>query len=261
MNKLKRQKAQAAITDALFFLTIIIVLTVMLFKYSASYGDRVDLAINNLYFKEYSNSALKTIFYSEIPLDYNKNIFESEEIDYLMTAVKTDFYPDKHIGSGDLNYMFNPIDEDIPNPDVSNPDDIAKYNLFHTIKSVMMPLPSYDFTFYLYNTNDQKFEYIMLKITDFENSENDSNKTYKLNDINMGLSKYYLCDPLNYNDIREVISKANDIHASSVPLTFTAKEGRDETELEITSTFAIWPANKSIAQKELEKLNCKIYND
>ena len=51
----KRGSGQAAITDALFFLTIIVTLSVLMFRFSSTYGERIETATSNLYFKDYSN--------------------------------------------------------------------------------------------------------------------------------------------------------------------------------------------------------------
>jgi hypothetical protein len=156
-NKLNN-KGQAAITDALFFLTIIIALCVLMFQFSATYGDRINLATSELYFKEYSNSALKTIFYSEIPLNFSKDInADTLETDYLMTAIKADYYDNGKIGSGDINFLDN-----------SNVLNIAKYNLFNSIKAIMYSMPNYDYLFYLQNESNSEFEIFIMKITNFE---------------------------------------------------------------------------------------------
>ncbi|MCK9292578.1 MAG: hypothetical protein WCY27_00725 [archaeon] len=250
---IKNKKAQAAITDALFFLTIIVTLAVILFKFSATYGDRVTLATNNLYFKEYSNSALKTIFYAEIPLDFSKEISSSKETDYLMTAIKEDYFSDMQIGSSkDINTMM-----------IINNSDISKYNLYNLIKVVMKPLPNYDYMFYLYNTNDSKFEFFTLKVTNFDYEK--AVFPHQL-DINATDSNYYLCDPLSYATIRDSFSEISDIYSSSIPLQFPVTIG-DRDTINMTATFAIWPASVTLTKTDEENNNiisnfkCKAYTD
>ncbi len=257
INLKSKNKGQAAITDALFFLTIIVTLSVLLFRFSSTYGDRIDLATSNLYFKEYSNSAMKTIFYTEVPLDFSQEINESTlEVDYLMTSIKSDFYIDGVIGDGGDTSNHSGI-----NNLAVIPQDIQKFNLYHTIKAVMNPLPTYDYLFYLYNVSDGRFEYVLIKINKYTLEENPSNlRPYEVNyNPENTISTYYLCNPLDYEKIRNLVSKVNRVYASSIPLLFV----HNGISKEINSTFAIWASTPSITPEELnaENLNCKEIND
>ncbi len=243
--ELKKDKGQAAMTDSLFFLTIIVALCVLLFKFSSTYGDRIDLAINNLYFKEYTNSTLKTIFYTDIPLDFDKNTEQSLETDYLITAIKSDFLYNKKIGFSDTNSL----SED-------NPRDISKFNLFHTIKSLMYPLPNYDYLYYIQNVSGQVHEtlYFMLKINYIDDT------TGKLE------TKYYFCDPTGTSTIRSLVQRANKIYSSSTPLIFKINENNQISEVRAVSNLTIWASTKSISPEIIEEdsdfkenLKCKEY--
>ncbi len=244
--ELKKNKGQAAMTDSLFFLTIIVALSVLLFKFSATYGERIDLSINNLYFKEYTNSTLKTIFYTDIPLDFGKNIYSENtfETDYLITALKTDFLPDKKIGaSEDISEL---SDASLPND-----RDIAKYNLFHTIKSIMYPLSNYDYIFYLENRNDDEFIYFMLKINE-------------LND-NQIESKYFLCNPLSISPVRTLVQNANKIYSSSTPMIFRYTVRGTTDNINAVANLTIWPSSIKINSEyildEENNLRCKEYTE
>ena len=228
--KLKNHKGQAAMTDSLFFLTIIVALCVLLFQFSATYGERVDLAINNLYFKEYTNSSLKTIYYTDIPLDTSKNIEESLETDYLITSLKSDYLSDGKIGYSDINSL-----------DKNNVKDLSKYNLFHTIKSLMYALPNYDYIYYIQESSGQEFIYFMLKINNFKD-----NKLEQL---------YYLCEPVSINPVRNMVQRTNKIYSSSSPQIYQKK---NSGEVRATSNLTIWPSTSSINKEYLEGLEGRL---
>lgn len=217
-------KGQAAMTDSLFFLTIIVALCVLLFQFSATYGQRVDLAINNLYFKEYTNSSIKTIYYTDVPLDFDKDIESSLETDYLITSLKSDFLGDSKIGGSDINSLSK-----------DNIKDLAKYNLFHTIKSLMYSLPNYDYIYYIQKTDTQNFLYFMLKI----NNINSDNQIEQL---------YYLCEPLSINPVRNMVQRSNKLYSSSSPQQYRAEEG----EVRAVSNLTIWPSTNSINTEYLD---------
>ncbi len=247
-----RKKGQAAITDALFFLTIIVTLAVLLFKFSSTYGDRIDLATSNLYFKEYSNSAMKTIFYSEVPLDYSLNLETAGEADYLMTSIKADYFKDGVIGktlpqvSGGDHNLINKISG-------MDGDDIAKFNLYHTIKAVMYPLPTYDYVFYLYNIDLERFEFVLIKLTDFGAISNQATN-YQVTYSDDPFQKYYLCNPNSYSEIRTLVEKVNRVYASSIPLQFVV----NNVDRQINNTFATWAATTAITEDDLvnDYMNC-----
>jgi hypothetical protein len=238
--ELKKDKGQAAMTDSLFFLTIIVALCVLLFKFSSTYGDRIDLAVNNLYFKEYTNSTLKTIFYTDIPLDFDKNAETSPETDYLITAIKSDFLYNQKIGFSDVNSLTTT--EDVR--------DLAKFNLFHTIKSLMHPLPNYDYLYYIQKADGLlDTYYFMLKINYVDSGELKN--------------KYYLCDPTGPIVIRSLVQRSNKIYSSSTPLIFKIAD-LSISEVRAVSNLTIWASTESISPYIIESdfandLRCQEY--
>lgn len=252
---LKGKKGQAAITDALFFLIIIVTLSVLMFRYSSTYGDRIEQASSDLYYKEYTNSVLKTIFYVSAPLDFDLNLHKNMQNDYLMILVKQDYYAHGEIGFSDMNTLSN-----------DNYLDLAKYNLFHTLKTTMLPLESQDYLFYLYNNTGSKFVYFTIKNTEFKIQGNTSGvdnvrgvTKYVLEENNP--YHYYLCDPESYEDVRAVVSRSPKIFSSSIPLSFTYNYSTfDQLNIKedtVTATFAMWPATVDINSELLGPLNCK----
>jgi len=223
---LTNRKGQAAMTDSLFFLTIIVALCVLLFKFSSVYGERIDLAITNLYFKEYTNSTIKTIYYTDMPLDFDKNIENSLETDYLITAIKSDYLRKERIGGIDTNSLNK------------NTENLAKYNLFYTIKSLMTPLPNYDYIFYIEQRGTtNKFLYFMLKINNIDPENQELS------------SQYYLCDPFNINPVRSLVQRSNQLYSSSIPLMLKTKEGSERNSV---SNLTIWPSTSSINEAYLK---------
>ncbi len=248
---IKTRKGQAAITDALFFLLIIVILCVLLFRYSSTYGSRVEKASNDLYFKDYTNSVLKTVFYTSIPLDFDLNLESAKETDYLMAQIKQDFYADGKIGYSDLNVLGTSDNRDIP-----------KYNLFHTIKATMYPLKSHDYVFYLYDQETDNFLYLMVKLTNFSCIANNSPTGVRSCTVNQDNPYvYFLCDPEHgYTNLRNIISKSPTAFASSIPLNFIkyTSSSRTPEECLTIATFAIWPATIDInPDTVISKLSCK----
>lgn len=247
----KTKKGQAAVTDALFFLLIIVTVSVLLFRYSATYGSRLNVATSDLYFKDYSNSVLRTVFYTSVPLDYDLNVYSAKETDYLMTQIKQDFYADGRIGNTDLNAL-----------ETTDYRDLAKFNLFNTIKATMFPLKSHDYTFYLYDQGADKYLYFMIKITNYE--QDDEFQETPTREVRYNISdtfeSYYLCEPNGYIQVRDVISKSPSIFSSSVPLSFKkyTTSSTEQREFVVIATFAIWPSTVDINNEVLETLNCKI---
>lgn len=252
--RIKTKKGQAAITDALFFLLIIVALSVLMFKYSSTYGDRIDKASYDLYYKEYTNSVLKTIFYTSTPLDFDLNLYSSLQNDYLMTQVKQDYYAHGKIGIGDINNLVK-----------GDYLDLSKYNLFYTLKATMKPLESHDYLFYLYDSEDYNFVYFSIKNTNFTGTPQTAGNygARGIMDYNLTADpyNYYLCDPDSYDDVRAIVSKSSKIFSSSIPLTFTYNFsttnniGYDEDR--IIATFAMWPATVDINSTMLkDQLHC-----
>jgi len=249
----KTKKGQAAITDALFFLLIIVTLSVLMFRYSSTYGNRIEQATTDLYFKEYTNSVLKTIFYTSVPLDFDLNLESAKETDYLMTQIKQDYFSDGNIGYSDINQLGR-----------TDYRDLAKYNLYNTVKALMFPLKSHDYVFYLYDQEGDKFIYFMIKNTNYQLSTSPSqNSPYVVKYIvpEEDLESFYLCDPNGYNIVRQILSKSPKIFSSSIPLNFIRYVDQINinvaSESTIIGTFAIWPSTVDINKDIIEsQLNC-----
>lgn len=255
-RNINTKKGQAAITDALFFLLIIVTLSVLMFRYSSTYGTRINQASSDLYYKEYTNSVLKTLFYVSVPLDFDLNLYKNMQNDYLMTSVKQDFYAHGTIGYSDINVL-----------STGSYYDLTKYNLFHTLKATMRPLEAQDYLFYMYSAEDSNFLYFSIKNTNFELSNSAVTGVDKARGVKHYQIRqtepysYYLCKPESYEDIREVVSRSPKIFSSSIPLSFTYNYSNFEvygvkSDIIVTATFAMWPATTDINSTTLENLHC-----
>ena len=81
------QKGQAALTDALYFLMLVSIISTMLFFYASNYGLTLQQRVSNQYWREYTTGALETILYSSTPRDPEKSLYappDEIEVDHLL---------------------------------------------------------------------------------------------------------------------------------------------------------------------------------
>lgn len=129
---------QAAITDALYFLTITASLCLFLFIFATQYGNSVNSSIQDRYLEEYEASALKTILYSSTPRNPSADL-TSKELDFLLAAVKEDYADDQNL-------------------------DETQITLKNNIQAIMnSKSDSFDYIFYIYSSEMQtnRFPYFL----------------------------------------------------------------------------------------------------
>jgi hypothetical protein len=91
----KERKAQAAVTDALFFLTIVAVVSVLLFTNAMSYGKDLMSSSVQYYESTYTISAMKSLYAISVPLGQDQyNSLENSYNDGLISILKKDYYFD-----------------------------------------------------------------------------------------------------------------------------------------------------------------------
>jgi len=132
------KKGQAAITDALYFLTIVSSLCIFLFIFATGYGNSVGQSIKDRYLEEFEASALKTILYSSMPRESLGTVLPNE-VDFLLAAVKEDFADDQSLGE-------------------------TQMILLKDINAVMLSKSdSFDYIFYIYSEEfpDNRFPYFL----------------------------------------------------------------------------------------------------
>ncbi len=146
-NKKMKNAAQAAVTDALFLLVIISVLTGFLFLFAANYGKGVADQVNRNDNYEFVSSALKTIMYQSVPRDSNQVINTlspdpDQELDYLMALVKEDYADDQILSEN------------------------TQRNIARAVVSVMRPIADTQDYVFAMNTA-QKYVFVMVWRTKF----------------------------------------------------------------------------------------------
>ncbi len=143
------QKGQAAVTDALFFLMIIISLSVFLYNFANSYGSTVQEQIQNEFQTTFATNSLKTILYTSTSRDPTETIYDPDaEIDYLLALIKEDYADDEKI------------------------NDREKLVLSNTVSSILAPLAdSTDYIFYITVPENKKIVFMFLHLTNFTKTD------------------------------------------------------------------------------------------
>ena len=147
------KKGQASIADSMFILIICATIAALLFNVSINHGKNVERQLNYMHTTEYATSALQTLLYSSFSYDESETVKTSEEVDYLLVQIKTDYVHDGVLG------------------------DKTKNAIAHTMEKVMSPFEhSYDYLFYIWANPNQSipgvdpsslgFVLFYLKVTD-----------------------------------------------------------------------------------------------
>lgn len=146
MEIARGQKGQAAVTDALYFLTIVTALCVFMFAFSNQYGTSVSKQIARQYSTDYATSALKTILYSSTPRDPRDSLYGSDvEIDHLLAYIKEDYADDENLSVETMLVLAD------------------------NVKSIIRPkADAYDYLFYIHIPTERKFVYVFFHFTNFK---------------------------------------------------------------------------------------------
>ncbi|MEM4262039.1 MAG: hypothetical protein QXZ13_03865 [Candidatus Diapherotrites archaeon] len=177
--KKENEKAQASVTDAIYFLLVVTFLSIFLFGFAGNYGKNVKEQIDNEFETTFAANALKTILYSSTPRDPQKSLFdEKTEVDYLLAIIKEDYADDQELGEEERKV-------------------IAK-----TIKLIMAPIQdTKDYAFILFvppeSGRQQKIIYFFIHLTNFKKEEA---KDPKGNVIPGRFMNYYVEDTKTHVD-------------------------------------------------------------
>ncbi len=87
----KNSRGQASITDAIFILIIVSVLSVLMFDLSVNYGRQIDAGLNDFYNEDFTTSALQTLLNSSAPRFPGEALESAQEVDYLLAMMKEDY--------------------------------------------------------------------------------------------------------------------------------------------------------------------------
>ncbi|MBI2597760.1 MAG: hypothetical protein HYW50_01035 [Candidatus Diapherotrites archaeon] len=164
-------RAQAAVTDALYFLLIVTGVSVLLFTFSNTYGNSVSTKVTTNHNTTFAADALKTILYSSTPRDPQKSLYAPAteiEVDHLLAFIKEDYSDDSEL---------------LPQ---------TKEVLAKDIIGILAPIATnYDYAFYV-SVVEEKFVFVFLKTTDVANR----------------VVNYYFCGQnSDYRDFKEKLSK------------------------------------------------------
>lgn len=96
------QRAQAAVTDALYFLLIVTFLSIFLFGFANTYGNSIKQQVNDEFDTAFATNSLKAILYSSTPRDPKMSFKDKDaEIDSLLAILKEDYADDSKIGENE----------------------------------------------------------------------------------------------------------------------------------------------------------------
>ncbi len=231
MERIRKQKGQAAVTDALFFLIIVMSLVSFMFLFSSQYGRTVGEYSTSKYGSDYATSALKTILYSS----FSRNDFpissDEAEVDFLIAAIKED-------------YAFN---ENI---------DYFKNDLTLSVQSVMKPVRnSFDYLFFIrVDSTPFSFPYFFISRKEFTSVYDEDGIFIESVDVT---EKNYLCNSDNsvtQQDIDSFIifvgAQGQAVSSISFPLlSGSTKEGIVQ--------LVLWtPKDFNETESVFEKLKC-----
>ncbi len=208
LNKkwLLNSRGQASVTDAMFFLIIVSVISVFLLISASQYGSLVTKQLDKQYFGEYIDSSLKTILYVTVPREDGSVIGDASEMDYLITALKEDYADDGKIG------------------------DYRKL-LSDTVRAVMAPQTSvFNYAFIVHiepepgTSGEDEFVFMQLKWTTYSYDGLEGDRYRNVTDSE--IVEYY-CNPESWDDFtNSFLINLGDIFQSSTTLKFPRlKEG------------------------------------
>lgn len=180
---------QASITDALYFLIIVMALSSLMFFFSSTYGQSVNVYLSQRYKSDYVTSALETVFYSGVPRNPNDSLTTSSEVDSFFAALKEDFfsYSNRLPPEG-------PLSSDM------------RQHVFNKIRSVMAPVSaSHDYMFYIYVPS----QIIAVEYEDGTQFDSDQSSIFsnvvvlllKKTDIESREPHYFFCWPEDFDDV------------------------------------------------------------
>ena len=100
-------RGQAAVTDALFLLVVVGILSSSLVYFSIQYGSTINRYVSNQYIVDFENSALKTMLYSSVPRDFSASLYDAQQVDYLLAIVKEDYLGDSKLDLSTMTVLRN----------------------------------------------------------------------------------------------------------------------------------------------------------
>jgi len=160
-------------------------LSVLLFFFISSYGVAVKEKVGIQYRSEYATSALKTMLYSSTPRVAGETLENTEEVDFLLAAIKEDFADD-----ADLNH--------------------SKELIVNNVVGLMEPqADSFDYFYYIYLPESQEFVFFLLYASKFSNA---SGSRF---DVGVSENAVYLCKPDSLDDLDGLLSSVGTLYQAN----------------------------------------------
>ena len=203
------ERGQAAVTDALFFLLIVVALCTFLFFYTNNYGAEVDRYVQTKYLSGYASASLQTILYSSAPRDFDKKLSDEgiKEVDYLITLVKEDFA---------WRRTNSALSSEPLSPEMKN---VLKDNVFDVLKPIVA---SHDYLFYIVsreqdNLGTEKFPvFVFLHLSEFKKISSDDGSTHWVYDTDNN----YFCSPQSFGVMDAFVLSTGASSQAKIPLAF-----------------------------------------
>ncbi|MFH1895784.1 MAG: hypothetical protein ABIJ74_04405 [archaeon] len=224
----RMNKGQAAVTDALFFLVIVMGLVSFLFFFSSQYGRTVGEYADSKYGSDYATSALKTVLYSSFARD-GVEINSSKEIDFLVAAIKEDYADDESI-------------------------EYFKKDLTFSAESVMQPVRnSFDYFLFIRVSKASAFvfPYFFISRKEFVS---DFNGPFVLN-VSSEIKNYY-CSPANQTEIDNFIVFVGARGQAVSSITFPLAAEQSNTGI---ISLVLWqPKDFNESEPVFTNLHCEL---
>ncbi len=234
-TNIPNRKGQASITDALFFLSIIAIISVMLFGKGLEYGQGAEERLQDVYKTKYTINALKTIMNSSATRD-GKTFEQSKDIDYYLTIVKEEYYKTSTDG-----YFTN-------SKLISSP-----------VIGIMEPYESsFDYIYYIYNRSTEEFMFFIWVATDFESTETKPEKKTIVGekDISIKGKTMYVCKPSKTQHL-ELLSSVGEVSQSSNVIQLTRKKQDSYLEEKIKAEIglSLW-ISAGAKEEQITNMQC-----
>ncbi len=225
------KKAQAALTDALYFLLIVSTLSTFMFFFASSHGVTLQQRVVTQYWREYATGALETILYSSTPRIPGQTLEQAPEVDYLLAAVKEDFADDSEI-------------------------DETQEVLAQNVSGIMQPIAgNFDYMFYLYAFDTKEFAFVMV----YSRAEPEfRDKPGGGREVIPGDARIHFCKPADLSDVDALIEAVGASAQSNARIQLVRlDESNNQSYPPAQANLTMWiptPIDEKIAG-----LNCDLF--
>ena len=196
MEMMMGNKGQAAVTDALYFLSIITGLCILLFSYSSGYGASIDSMLSAKYNTDFCTDSLRTILYSSTPRNSADDIYDPDaEIDSLLAYTKEDYYMKKSFNRETM-LVLQKVVQDVVAPKADSFDYLFTITLPSTEEYIFVLMHVSNYSYEARHEEGRRYEVPILDIAKpkvdmfcgYDNS-NPSHNSVEVNDITTLLAK------------------------------------------------------------------------